>query len=485
MVISLYAVRVVLKELGFIDYGIYNVVGSIVALCSFLTGSLTAASNRFFSREILKEDKSFLNKIFCLNITFFGFLIICSIVLLETVGLWYVNTKMMIPENRLFASNVVYQLSIFTLASTFISIPYNALIITHERMSFYAYIGIIEAISRLGIALLLIISPFDKLITYAILMTILSVFITICYYVYCRRFYEESKYRFYWNREEFSEVIKFISLYFFGAISAVFRIQGMNILINMFFSPAINASRAIATQVEGVSKRFSDGYFTAAKPQIYKSYVNKEYNGLNLLINRITLICMFLMMVIVIPVSFNAEYVLSCWLGEVPDKAVIFVQLILIDAALNVTSEPIILTILATGKQGKYQLSEFVLRCVTLPIAYVFLLRGAEPESTVVVCILLSICSVITRIYFLKRNMPQFKAYYYIVNLLKLALAIAIVIGITYLLIYTGLTGLSYLFTTTILSIGMMLPTFYFIALSSHDKKYISNMLNAYIQKIK
>ena len=485
MAINLYTVRVVFRELGVVDYGIFNVVGSVVALCSFLTGSLTAASNRFFSREILKQDKSFLNKSFCLNITFFGFLIICAIIILETVGLWYINEKMVIPKDRLFATNVVYQLSILTLASTFISIPYNALVITHEQMSIFAYFGIIEAVSRLCITWLLIICPFDKLIVYAILMALLSIIITMFYYAYCHKYYEESKYRFYWNRAEFSDVFKFISLYFLGSISAVIRSQGMNILINAFFSPAINSSRAIATQVEGASKRFSDGYFTAAKPQIYKSYVNREYKGLNLLINRITLICVFLMMIFVIPIFFNAEYVLFCWLGEVPDKAVIFLRLVLIDSALNVTSEPIILSILATGRQGKYQLCEFVLRCLTLPIAYVWLLWGGEPESTVVVCIVLSVCSVLSRIYFLKRNMPQFEATYYLVNLLKITLSIIIVVGFIYLLVFTGLTGLKYLFVTVVLSTGVMLPTFYYITLSTYDKQYLNNILKVYIQKVK
>lgn len=484
MAISLYSVRIVLNELGVTDYGIYNVVGSVVALCSFLTGSLTAASNRFFSREIIKEDKTFLNKSFCLNITFFGILIICAIVLLETVGLWYVNFKMVLPENRLFAANIVYQLSILTLASSFVSIPYNALIITHEHMSAYAYIGIIEAISKLGIALLLIICSCDKLIVYAILMAFLSIGTTLFSLIYCRCYYKESRYHFYWNKAEFSEIFKFISLYFFGSISAVVRSQGLNILINAFFSPAINASRAIATQIEGASKRFSDGYFTAAKPQIYKSYVNREFKGLNMLINRITLICTFLMMLFVIPISFNTEYVLLCWLGNVPNKAVIFALLVLIDAALNATSEPIILSILATGKQGKYQLCEFTFRCITLPISYFFLFTGGEPECTMFVCIALSICSVMARIYFLKQNMPQFETLVYLKTLFRIVLSITIVVIVTYLLTYTGLKGFYFLIASTLLSIGLLLFTFYSIALSSDDRLYLGHAIKEFIKRI-
>lgn len=485
MALSLYSVRIVLKELGVVDYGIYNVVGSVVALCSFLTGSLTAASNRFFSREILKEDKSFLNKSFCLNITFFGFLILCAIVLLETVGLWYVNCKMIIPYDRLVAANVAYQLSIFTLATSFIAVPYNALIITHEKMSVYAYIGIIEAVTKLIIAWLLIITPIDKLISYALLMAVLSACLTIIPLVYCNKNYTESKYHFYWNKAEFSEIFKFISLYFLGSISVVIRAQGLNILINAFYSPAINASRAIATQVEGASKKFSDGYFTASKPQIYKSYVNGEFEGLNLLINRITMICTFLMMIFVLPISLNADFILSCWLGQVPNKAVIFVVLVLVDSSLNVTCEPIILSILATGKQGLYQLSEFILRCVTLPVSYIFLLLGSEPEITIIVCIFFSVLSVMDRIYFLKRSMKQFRLISYFGTLLRILLAIAIVLILICLLDSFTMSGLCYLLSSTTLSVGLIALTFYFIVLPKRDKLLVNNMAKKFFLKTK
>lgn len=477
MAISLYTVRVVLNQLGVLDYGIFNVVGSVVALCSFLTGSLTAASNRFLTREIVKEDRSSLNKIFSLNITVFGILVLCAIILLETVGLWYVNNKMVIPENRMFAANVVYQLSIITLATTFISIPYNALIITHEQMSIYAYFGIIETLAKLVIAWLLIVCPFDKLIVYALLSSLISILMTVFYYIYCRKHYEESKYRLYWNRDEFSEIFKFISLYFFGSVSAVVRSQGLNLLINAFFLPVINASRAISLQVESAIKRFSDGYFTAAKPQIYKSYANKEFIGLNLLLNRITIVCVFLMMIFVIPISINAEFVLTLWLGEVPDKAVVFLQLILIDSALNVTSEPIILSILATGRQGKYQLCEFVLRCISLPIAYVLLMRGSQPECTVIICIVLSICSVFARIYFLKLNMSEFQVEKYIITLIKITLSIVIVFLVNYISFDFYIPSFLYFLISSVLTFVLMILTFYFITLSNEDKQIINKII--------
>lgn len=476
MAIGLYTVRVVLRELGVVDYGIYNVVGSVVSLCSFLTGTLTAASNRFFSMEMVKEDKSSLNRCFCLNITVFSVLMLGAVVLLETVGLWYVNNKMTIPADRLFAANVVYQLSILSLCSSFVSIPYNALLVTHQHMSVYAYIGIVEALLKLFVAWVLLAVPTDKLIAYAVLIALAGIFVTAIYYCYCHRHYEESRFRFYWNRQEFSEIFRFISLYFFGSVSAVIRPQGMNLLINAFFSPAVNAARAVAFQVESAVARFSDGYFSASRPQIYMAYANKEYAGLNLLINRITVICLFLMVLFVVPISCNAGYILSLWLGEVPDRSVAFLQLILIDAALNVSSSPVILTILATGKQLVYQVSEFVLRCVTLPIAYVCLLMGGEPEITVVVCIVQSVASVGMRIYFLKRQMPEFRLCRYCITLLRVAVAVAIPVMVLYLLPQMG-GGFVYLLVSTFVSVAVLAGAFGFVALSPYDREYIYDMV--------
>lgn len=487
MIVGLFSVRVVLRELGVIDYGIYNVVGSVVALCSFLTGSLTAASNRFFSREIVKNDISSLNKCFCLNITVFGVFFLIAVVLLETIGLWYVNNKMIIPIDRIFAANVVYQLSILTLATTFIMIPYNALIITHEHMSAFAYIGIVESLLRLGVAISLFFISFDKLIFFAVASSVISVLLTIFYFNYCRKHYSESNYHLYWNKSEFIEIFKFISWYFLGSVSSVLRSQGINILLNSFFNPAINAARAVAFQVEGAIKRFSDGYFTAAKPQIYKSHANSEYIGLNLLINRITLICVFLMAIFAIPLSFNADIVLRVWLGDVPDKAVVFLQLVLIDSVINVSSEPVILTILATGRQSLYQIVEFMLRVLTLPLSYVLLRYGAAPEFTVVVCIIFSIMAVVARALMLKRSMKEFNIRALFITNVRIVIALCIVVVTVFYMGEFHLSVAAYFFISCLLSVILMILTFYFIVLNKSDRLYtwgvIVNLKNKIVGK--
>ena len=249
MGIGLYTVRAILRLLGVVDYGIYNVVGGVVSMFAFLNGTLATSSQRYFSVELAKGDLKRLNQWFCLNITTFSLFILAFIVIAETVGLWFVNTQMTIPHERLFAANVVYQLSIATFCIHFFNIPYNGLIIAHEKMSAFAYISIVEAFLKLGIVFVLSIITWDKLITYGILMFLISVLITSSYIVYSRIHFQESKYQFYWNKSEMIELLGFSGWHFLGTFSIAIRSQGINILLNLFFSPAVNAARAVAFQI--------------------------------------------------------------------------------------------------------------------------------------------------------------------------------------------------------------------------------------------
>ena len=475
MVISLYTVRIILKELGVVDYGIYNVVGSVVALFNFLTGALISVSNRFFAIEAVKHDVKSFNNCFCLNLTVFGALILISVFFLEIVGLWYVNNKMVIPDDRMFAANVVYQLSILQLFFLFIMIPYNSLVIINEKMSFFAYMGIFEAVARLGIAFLLVVGIFDRLILYAILMTVVSGLVTFLFYAYCRKHYEESRYRFYWNRGEFNKMASFVSWYFLGTISSVIRSQGLNLLINLFFNPAINAARAIAFQVEGAIKKFTDGYFTAAKPQIYKAYSNGEYKALNILILRTTIVCAFLFSVFAFPVYFNANFILSIWLETVPEKAVVFLQLAIIDALVIMISEPVCLTIIASGKQALFQVLEFVLRCLNIPVSYVLLSLGYEAEITLVICIILSAFSVIMRAYMLKRSFHDFLINNYFIVVSKLTIytvAIYLLVSLLSSIFYNNI--IYFILSSTVSLLLLTFSYYYFLIHESERRKIVA-----------
>lgn len=452
MVISIYTVRIVLKELGVLDYGVNNVVSTVVALCSFLTSSLTAVCNRFFSKEIVKGNEQSFNRCFCLNITTFSILAVIAVILLETLGVWYLNNKMIIPNDRMYAAHVVYQLSIVSLCISFISIPYNSLIISHERMGYFAYVGIFEAVAKLGVAYALIVSGGDKLIIYNILSLLVTVAVCGAYVGYCRRKFPESGYSIYWNYKEFKEIFSFVSWYFFGSISSVLKSSGINLIINAFFAPSVNAARAIAFQVESAIHRFSDGFFTASKPQIYKAYSNDEHEGLNKLIIRTSLLCTFLMAFLSLPVFFNAETILSVWLVEVPEKSVVFLKLIIIDSIINMISEPIILTVLATGRQKTYQVVEFFLRVITLPLAYIFLSYGYEPEITMIISIVFSVLSVYVRAFMLYMKYSEFKIAFFSKYVTKLLLAYTCVILIVMQIDNIEMNGLLYFLVSCVLS---------------------------------
>ena len=485
MVISLYTVRIILKELGVVDYGIYNVVGSVVALFNFITGALISVSNRFFSIEAVKNDKKSFNNCFCLNVTVFGLLFLVAVIFLETVGLWYVNSKMIIPEDRMLAANVVYQLSIIQLFFLFIMIPYNSLVVINERMSFFAYMGIFEAIARLGIAFLLVFGIFDKLILYAILMTIVSGIVALLFYLYCRKNYDVSRYRFYWNKNEFKSMASFVSWYFLGTISSVIKSQGLNLLINLFFNPAINAARAIAFQVEGALRKLTDGYFTAAKPQLYKAYSNGEYPALNKLILRTTLVCTFLLSVMAYPLLFNTHFVLSLWLEEVPDKAVIFLQLAIVDSIVVMVSEPVCLVIIATGKQALFQVLEFILRCLNIPISYILLKMGYSAEITLVVCIALSCCSVYMRSLMLRRSFPEFSFGNYLSIVLKILFYSLVIYGITWFIYQFRFSNIFNFFATSTISVLLLIMTYYYFLLDKDDRLAFATLVKNKLRSVR
>ena len=397
MLISLYTVRAFLDILGETDYGLYNVIGGVVGMFSFLNGTLSTSSQRYFSQALVNGDKEGIKRVFCLNLTVYLILIIIIIVFLETVGLWFVNTQMTIPDERIKAANIVYQISILTFFLQMISIAYTALVIAYEKMKAFAYIGIFEALLKLGYVFLLSNVSYDKLITYAVLMFVLYFLITALYVGYCRSHFAESKYNFYWNKREAFDMLGFSGWHLLGTLSVVVRSQGVNILINMFFSPAVNAARAIAFQVEGAINKFSDSFFVAVKPQMYKSYSNGEIEALNILVIRSSVICFFLVSILSIPLFFNTPYILSLWLKNVPDYAIVFTQLVLIEGLIDSVSGSAICPALATGKIKFFYLITGTLYIITLPIAYIFLKIGFDPTSTMVVSIAISVVALIAR----------------------------------------------------------------------------------------
>lgn len=376
MAVSLYTSRVVLNALGVEDFGIYNVVGGVVAMFSVLSGSLSTAISRFITYELGKGNKENLNKIFSSAVTIQFGLAGIIILLAETIGIWFLNIKMNIPEVRMEAANWVFQFSIITFAINLISVPYNASIIAHEKMSAFAYISILEAVGKLTIAYLITISPIDKLIFYAILMCVVALIVRLTYGNYCKRHFSECTYHFSWDKLLLKQMFGFAGWNFIGASSAILRDQGGNVVINLFCGPTVNAARGIAFQVNNAVNQFVTNFMTALNPQITKSYASGDKEYMMTLIFQGARLSFYMLFLLSLPILVNTHYILTLWLKIVPEHAVLFVQLILIFALSESISQPLITAMLATGKIRNYQIIVGGLQMMNLPVSYILLQIG-------------------------------------------------------------------------------------------------------------
>ena len=403
MIISLYTSRIVLNALGVEDFGIYNVAGGVVAMFSILSGSLSAAISRFITYELGKNNILKLKVIFSSAITIQIGLGIVIVFFAETIGIWFLNTQMNIPIERMVAANWVLQFSIITFIINLISVPYNAVIIAHEKMSAFAYISIFEAIGKLLIAYLITISPIDKLIFYAILMCVVAIAIRLLYGYYCKRHFDECRFHFIWNKQIFQQIFSFAGWNFIGASSAVLRDHGGNIIINLFCGPTVNAARGIAFQVNNAIQGFVSNFMTALNPQITKSYAVKNYTYMMTLIFQGARLSFYMLLLLSLPIIINTHYLLTLWLNTVPEHTVLFVRLVLIFAMSESISGPLITAMLATGNIRNYQIIVGGLQMLNLPISYILLSLGAIPETVLIVAVLISQCCLMARLYMLKK----------------------------------------------------------------------------------
>ena len=391
--------------------------------------------------------------------------------ILETIGIWFLNTQMTIPAERMMAANVVYQLSIISFLFHIVSVPFLALIVAHEKMNVFAYVGIFDALGRLAIVFILMWLTYDKLILYGILILLLSICVAMSYVIYCWKHYSESSYHWYWKTEEVKELFGFSGWHFLGTFSTTCRSQGINILLNMFFNPAVNAARAVAFQVNGAIMQLSTNFFTAIKPQIYKSYAKQEYQELFKLMMRATIICAFLISVVAFPILADTPFILGLWLKQVPDYAVVFTQLALINGLIDGADGPLVAAALATGKIRKYMLIVTTLILANIPISFVALELGCEPTITMVISICISMISLIVRGGLLKQ-MIGFPFKQYLVLMLKLTLVTIIMfLGIKFT-IYNQVNNIG-MFVLLGVVLSIVLTLLYACIIDKSDRSFI------------
>ena len=403
MLVSLYTVRVVLATLGAEDYGIYNVVAGVVVMFGFLSGAMATASQRFFSFELGRGDTEKLKETFSVTISIYLILILIIVALAETVGLWFVNKKLVIPNERMNAARWIYQFSIANFAVTLITAPYMASIIAHEDMNVYAYASIIEAVLKLAVVFLLKVLPYDKLTVYGLLLLCVGLMNTSIYRFHCRRHYEECRFRPVWNKAMFREIWGYMGWNLFGSAVGVFNNQILNVILNQFFGPVVNAARAVSSQINSAVNSFASNFSTATRPQIIKDYAADRVEETHRLVFRACKMTFFLMFVLTLPLVLEMPYILRLWLNEVPENTVAFAQLTLIDALITSMTYPIMTLAQATGKIKFYQGVVGGLLLCNLPVAYILLRLGFPPYSVMVGQVAVSVVATAVRLVITNR----------------------------------------------------------------------------------
>lgn len=402
MVVGLFTSRVVLQSLGVEDYGIYNIVGGFVSLFSLLSGSLSAAISRFLTFELGKGNIENLRKVFSSAVTIQIGLSLIIVILAETVGLWFLNSKLVIPEERMFAANCVYQLSILTFVISLISVPYNAAIIAHERMSAFAYMSIFDVVGKLLVAYSLYYATIDRLILFAILGAILSLLNQLIYGIYCKKNFEECTYRFIFEPTLLKQMFGFAGWNFFGAGSYLLMNQGVNLLLNMYFGVVVNAARGIAVQVDSAVTAFVGNFTTALNPQITKSYASDNRDYMYNLMFRGAKFSFFLLLIFAVPIICETDFILYIWLKTPPLYAINFVRLAIVVSMIHVLSNTMITAMLATGNIKKYQIIVGGLGMLVLPIVWGAFMIGLPPEMAYITVIIIFILQLLCRLFLLR-----------------------------------------------------------------------------------
>lgn len=476
-IISLYTSRIILFELGVEDFGIYNLVGGIVFILGIMQSIMSSAISRYFMIEVAKENILKLNKYFSMSILMLVPLALFVILMSETFGLWFLNNKLLIPQNRLHSSNYVYQLSIVAFVINLFMIPFMSLLIAHEKMKIYAYIGIIEIIMKLLIAYSLSVVESDKLIIYSILSTLVVLLIFTVNYIYCKTNFKQLKFYKKWNNSIFNEMFQYSIWSLFGAISTIIKNQGINMLLGVFFNPVINAARAIAYQVSEGINQFSNNFFSAVRPQITKRFAKDEKDNMLSLVLISSKLSYYLILIIALPVIFELKYILNLWLGRPPIKTELFTRLVIITALIETLAYPLITAINATGKIKNYQIITGSILIFTLPASYLFLKLDYPPESTMYVSIIIAILAQISRLIFMKL-LHNFPILLYFKEVILIVILVTVFSSIIPLIIINFYPSSYYRFLLIIcLTIINIIVFIYYIGLSKVEKNLLKNII--------
>ena len=482
--ISLFSVRIVLHVLGDADYGLYNVVAGFVSLFSFVSGTLAVASQRYFAFSLASDNWDDLNRYFSLNLKIYTLFIIVATVIAETVGLWFVLNKLTIDDGRMTAAIIVYEFSIVTFAMSLVSSPFQALLIADENLGIYSWISIFEGVAKILVVYLLYISPLDKLIAYGFLLMVVSVLVNVFYALYTKKKYKKLKLTKVNDKSEMKTVLSYMNWNLIGAVGNVGKGQGINIVINMFFSSTVNAARAISLQINTVVSSFSSNFMKAVDPQITKKYALGDNEGLNLLINTSAKMSYYLLYMICLPLIYNMRYVLEVWLGQdVPNYTEQFAILALVDALVLAFTDPLSKAVQATGRVKIYQLTVGVCALMNVPIAYLALLMEKNPLLPAICSIALSSLMAIGRIVIYRKLNNSFSIRIYIKGvILPITISTIITVIFSSLIIhpYTEFRMFIFYVITIVVFTAFII---FFVGIDKFERKLLIRFINNFRNK--
>lgn len=484
MGVTLYTSRVVLQALGVDDFGIYHVVAGFVTMLGFLNSAMSSATQRFLAFELGKPGEKDMPGIFSMSMNIHILIALFVLILGETVGLWFVRTQMTIPADRMFAAEWVFHLALLSFMLTIISVPYNALIIANERMSVFAWVSIIDVTLKLLIVFMLGWFGVDKLILYGLLTLSVVFVIFLTYRTYCHAKFQDSRFKIYWDQKLFKIMLSYTGWNLWGNVAAVLSGQGVNVLLNIFFGPTVNAARAIAMQVSGALNNFVQNIQVAVNPQIIKSYAEQDMDYMHRLVCYGAKYNFFVLFFLSMPVLINTDVILKTWLGTVPEYTSIFLQLIIANILIDSISAPLMTSAQATGKIRLYQSVVGGILLMNVPFSYFLLKSGGAPHTVVYVGITASILAFLARLIIIK-HLISFPVNQFLQKVILRVIMVTLPTTILYKFTHHVLQApLNFLVESSIVSLCLLLSIYTF-GLEKEERSFIVSKISFIYHKAK
>lgn len=484
MMVSIYTSRIVLNVLGIEDYGIYNIVGSVVGILSFLNASMSGATSRFLAFEIGRGDSIRLKDTFCSAFIIHIGVAILIFIIAETLGLWVLYNKLTIPSERIYAAHWVYQLSIITMAIGITQVPYNASIIAHEKMDIYAYVEILNVILKLVIVFMLGIGNVDKLISYATLTLCVTIVITMIYRIYCIKNFDECRLNFIWKRSILRPMLSLSGWDLLGHLGYTIRLYGTNMLLNIFFGPAVNAASGIATVVQSAISGFSANVITAVRPSIIKSYATNDIRRFDTLLTNTSYFTLLIMMVITGPVLLNLSLIMTTWLTTVPKYCIDFTFLCLLSNCISAYASILYIGIHSTGKLMFSSLFRNILYILSIAILFILLKLEYIPQTAYVLLLITQALVGIVDSLLLHSYVKSFNLKPILKNLLIaiLAFTISFIVGQK---IKGNVSSIAGFFLSSISFVVIFFFIIWTLGMSSQQRLLIKVTINKYVKRVK